>query len=115
MCYHVYFAVGRSLKLTSKGTLTRTWWTTVVVSLTRRFPQGHSQLLPRVRPYGRLRQGLFEGACSDLKRALAAGDPKDDEARALLKEAEAGAALSSCCDPEAKARGERNACHPTCE
>lgn len=54
----------------------------------------------------RLQQGLFEGACSDLKSSLAAGSSSGDEARALLLEAEAGAAMAFCPDPEAKGRGE---------
>lgn len=62
----------------------------------------------------RLRQGFFEGARWDLKSALAAGDPRDEEARALLAEADAGLALSSCRDPEARGRCEGNA-SPSCE
>eukprot|EP00903_Cladosiphon_okamuranus_P020524 g18841.t1 len=56
------------------------------------------------RGFARLQQGLFEGACSDLKSSLAAGSSSGDEARALLLEAEAGAAMASCPDPEAKGR-----------
>ena len=54
----------------------------------------------------RLRQGLFDEACSDLRSSLAAGSSSGDEARALLLEAEAGAAMASCQDPEATGRGE---------
>lgn len=54
----------------------------------------------------RLQQGMFEGACSDLKSSLAAGTSSGDEARALLLEAEAGAAMSACRDPEAKGKGD---------
>lgn len=56
-------------------------------------------------PPHRLRRGQYEGACSDLRSALAAGDSRSEEAKALLTEAEAGAAMSSCTDPEAKGRG----------
>ncbi|CAM9673778.1 unnamed protein product, partial [Hapterophycus canaliculatus] len=56
------------------------------------------------RGFARLQQGLFEGACSDLRSSLAAGTSSGDEARALLLEAEAGAAMASCPDPEAKGR-----------
>lgn len=70
----------------------------------------HTTLLPVRDPpcfaYApRLQQGLFEGACSDLRSSLAAGSSSSDEARALLLEAEAGAAMVSCPDPEAKGRG----------
>ncbi|CBJ49219.1 expressed unknown protein [Ectocarpus siliculosus] len=56
------------------------------------------------RGFARFRLGLFDGACSDLRSSLAAGTSSGDEARALLLEAEAGAAMSSCPDPEAEGR-----------
>ncbi|CAM9780067.1 unnamed protein product [Ectocarpus sp. 4 AP-2014] len=56
------------------------------------------------RGFARLRLGLFDGACSDLRSSLAAGTSSGDEARALLLEAEAGEAMSSCPDPEAEGR-----------
>ncbi|CAM9855220.1 unnamed protein product [Scytosiphon promiscuus] len=56
------------------------------------------------RGFARLQQGRFEGACSDLRSSMAAGTSSGDEARALLLEAEAGAAMASCPDPEAKGR-----------
>ncbi|CAN0296932.1 unnamed protein product [Ectocarpus fasciculatus] len=56
------------------------------------------------RGFARLRLGLFDGACSDLRSSLAAGTSSGEEARALLLEAEAGAAMASCPDPEAEGR-----------
>eukprot|EP00752_Nemacystus_decipiens_P013903 g12341.t1 len=56
------------------------------------------------RGFARLQQGLFDGACSDLRSSLAAGSSSGDEARALLLEAEAGASMASCPDPEATGR-----------
>lgn len=50
---------------------------------------------------------MHEEARSDFRSALAGGTSGVEEARALLAEAEAGLALSSCPDPEAKGRGER--------
>ncbi|CAM9612394.1 unnamed protein product [Ectocarpus sp. 12 AP-2014] len=56
------------------------------------------------RGFARLRLGFFDGACSDLRSSLVAGTSSGDEARALLLEAEAGAAMSTCPDPEADGR-----------
>ena len=49
---------------------------------------------------------MHKEACSDLRSALSAGTSGVEEAKALLAEAEAGLALPSCPDPEAKGRGE---------
>lgn len=71
----------------------------------RFFSKGTNPRLPLHSFHRRLRLGLFDGACSDLRSSLAAGTSSGDEARALLLEAEAGAAMSSCPDPEAEGRG----------
>lgn len=49
---------------------------------------------------------MHAGACSDFRSALSLGTSGVDEAKALLAEAEAGLAMSSCPNPEAKGRGE---------
>lgn len=78
-------------------------WSSYIFRFGQRFLPLNTPARTRAR---RLQQGLFEGACSDLRSSLAAGTSSGDEARALLLEAEAGAAMASCPDPEAKGRGD---------